>query len=99
MADLPKVSKGIVNSLTKLESVKRVVLSVALVAGLTVGAGQSAATPTSGDVTPAFARENSGAMLLTPSVAPDTSNTIAQHYSHYSHSSHESHYSHYSSRE
>jgi len=105
MLRLPKVHK-VVGGLTKIETVRKVVLAAALGVGLSI-AGPSA-TKSFADVTKratvtneANPKLSGGALLLTPSTMVGEGLQTAQHYSHWSHSSHSSHsshYSHYSSR-
>ena len=93
MIELPKVKKRADRSISGMTSIKRIVGSLVLAAGIAVGVGGAgdveAAAPTS--LSPA-----QGAIVFTPAAMPD--DQVAYHRSHYSHQSHRSHYSHYSSR-
>lgn len=98
---LPKVKKVIGSDLSKREKVHKVVLGVALAAGVAL----AGTLTTEADASPQLAEgktviADQGALLFTPAkVGAD--DQVAYHYSHrshYSHQSHRSHQSHYSSR-
>jgi len=94
---LPKISKNVKKSLTKLEKTKKVLIGGAFAAGLVAAGGfpvDSHAKTSNG--THNTASTGLGEALL---MHPSTSdNIVADHESHWSHSSHGSHSSHYSSR-
>lgn len=98
MLMLPKFKKGMKQAMTQLEKASKVIVGVALVAGLTAGVFSSGDAQAS-IANPSVVNASQGAMMLAPSTS--SASMLAYHYSHSSHSSHESHsshYSHYSSR-
>jgi hypothetical protein len=99
MKPLPKVEKAIGGALTKIERVKKIVVSASLAVGIGLASG---ITNNAG----AFVEEanqiplNAGAVIMLEQSTANGIDSVAYHQSHrshYSHQSHRSHYSHYSS--
>jgi hypothetical protein len=95
---LPKVKKVIGSDLSKREKVHKVVLGVALAAGLALTGtmtNEAGASPQSSLTEGQAVLADQGALLLAPANA-GPGDQVAYHYSHRSHYSHQSHRSHYS---
>jgi hypothetical protein len=95
---LPKVKKVIGSDLSKREKVHKVVLGVALAAGVALTgtlATEADASPQASLAEGKTVVTDQGALLLTPAKA-GANDQVAYHYSHRSHYSHQSHRSHYS---